>query len=181
MPDSNNDLNNPLIAEYIGPYYVYLLVDPGTDEVFYVGKGTGWRFNSHLNDEVLGNDAVTDDEARAKLARIKAIRARSQEPRVEFARIQIQSSEEAYLVEAALIDVLHRYHGKRLTNVVRGHDADLGLISLEELQEQLQTPFLDTDLRAILIKLNWWGLEVDTELPRQGYGYRRGMSDPELL
>ncbi len=146
----------------------------------YVGKGTGWRFNAHLNDEVLGNDAVTDDEAGAKLARIRAIRARHQEPRVEFARIQIQSSEEAFLVEAALIDVLRRYQGEGLTNEVRGHDADLGSISLEELQEQLQTPFLDTDIRVVLIKLNWWGLEDDTELPRQGYGYRRDMSDQEL-
>lgn len=32
--NNDNSLNNPLIAEYIGPYYVYLLVDPGTDEVF---------------------------------------------------------------------------------------------------------------------------------------------------
>ncbi len=175
-----NDLNNPLIAEHIGPYYVYLLVDPESDEIFYVGKGTGLRFNAHLNDEVLGNDAITDEEAGAKLARIRAIRDRLQEPRVEFARIQIQSSEEALLVEATLTDVLHRYLGKGLTNVVRGPHADLGLISLEELREQLQTPFLDTDLQAILIKLKWWKPEVDTELPRQGYGYRRGMSAQEL-
>lgn len=47
MPDSNNDLNNPLIAEYIGPYYVYLLVDPGTDEVFYVGTGNPIAYWPH--------------------------------------------------------------------------------------------------------------------------------------
>lgn len=44
------DLTNPLIAEYIGPYYVYLLIDRALNEVYYVGKGTGWRFADHLND-----------------------------------------------------------------------------------------------------------------------------------
>lgn len=178
--DSSNDHVNPLIAEHIGPYYVYLLVDPQNDEVFYVGKGQGWRFTAHLKDDVLGNDAISDEEAGAKLARIRAIQKGSQQPRVEFARIQIRSEEEALLVEATLIDVLRRYGGSGLTNAVRGHDADLGLITLEQLQEQLATPILDTHLRALLIKLNWWAPTNDTELPRQGYGYRSGMSDQEL-
>lgn len=32
-------VRNPLVAEAIGPFYVYLLIDPATDEIFYVGKG----------------------------------------------------------------------------------------------------------------------------------------------
>jgi hypothetical protein len=29
-------------------YYVYLLIDPRNDKVFYVGKGKGNRVNQHL-------------------------------------------------------------------------------------------------------------------------------------
>ncbi len=37
----------PEVAERIGPFYVYLLVDPRNGEVFYVGKGTGARPLAH--------------------------------------------------------------------------------------------------------------------------------------
>ncbi|HIO04524.1 MAG TPA: GIY-YIG nuclease family protein, partial [Gammaproteobacteria bacterium] len=38
-------------------YYVYLLLDPITDEIFYVGKGKGNRVFSHLKD-ISDNDKV---------------------------------------------------------------------------------------------------------------------------
>jgi hypothetical protein len=63
---------------------------------------------------------------------------------------------------------------------VRGHNTDEGLISLEELQQRLDAPLPETDLRAILIKLGHWKAQSDTELPRDGYGYYRGMSDQAL-
>ena len=37
----------PEVAERMGPFYVYALVDPRDDAVFYVGKGTGQRLLSH--------------------------------------------------------------------------------------------------------------------------------------
>jgi len=37
----------PEVAERLGPFYVYLLVDPRTDRPFYVGKGTGQRLLAH--------------------------------------------------------------------------------------------------------------------------------------
>jgi uncharacterized protein len=39
----------PGVVEKLG-YYVYLLVDPQTDRVFYVGKGTGGRCFSHVRE-----------------------------------------------------------------------------------------------------------------------------------
>ena len=33
----------PEVAGGLGPFYVYVLVDPRNDEPFYVGKGTGAR------------------------------------------------------------------------------------------------------------------------------------------
>ena len=39
---------SPIVCERIG-YYVYLLIDPETDNIFYVGKGMGNRIFAHLN------------------------------------------------------------------------------------------------------------------------------------
>lgn len=177
---NDEPLSNPLVTEALGPYYVYLLVDPEGDEIFYIGKGTDWRFAAHLvEDHVVGDDALDEDRG-AKHRRIDAIRARGDEPRVEFARRQIQNEADAYLIEAVLIDVLRRHGPRTLVNAVRGHGSDLGLISLDELQEQVATPELTTSTPAILIKLSWWADEEDAALPRHGYGFKRGMSREAL-
>ena len=38
----------PEVAERLG-HYVYLYVDPRTEQIFYVGKGQGQRVLSHLS------------------------------------------------------------------------------------------------------------------------------------
>jgi uncharacterized protein len=171
---------NPLIPEHVGPYYVYLLVDPTTDAVFYVGKGTGDRFRHHGLDAFLLDDAATPEEAGEKLTRIREIRKSGVEPRVEFVRIKLSSEREAYSVEGAVIDALS-HHAGPLTNAVRGHDAGVGLTSLEELERQLAAPELTTKLPAILIKLGWWTPDDDNELPRRAFGFRPGMPQGELF
>lgn len=173
--------SNPLVAEHVGPYYVYLLSDPDTQEAFYVGKGAGDRFRAHGWEAHTLSDAASEEEAHAKVERIREIRKRGSEPRIEFARRCIATEDEAYLVEAALIDVLLRHGRGRLTNEVRGHGTDLGLVGLDELEMELAAPHLeDTSLRAILIKLGDWGPEDDPEVPRSGAGFRHGMSELEL-
>jgi len=119
--------SGPLVIEAIttpeAPYYVCLLVNPVTSRPFYVGKGRGEPFRGHgIEAAVLSAADASGAEQRRKLARIQAIRAAGQEPCIEFARIPIPTDREAFLVEAALIDVLDR-HGDRLVNEVRGHDA----------------------------------------------------------
>lgn len=138
------------------------------------------RFAHHAVDRVVDDSTVSDEEAGARRARIRAIRAKDHEPRVEFARIGIQQEHEAYLVEATVVDVMRRSLGPRLTNAVRGRNADHGYISLEDLQTQLLAPFLDTDLPAILIRLGWWSPGEDAQLSRQGHGYYHGMSNKDL-
>jgi uncharacterized protein len=175
---------NPLIGEHIGPgeapYYVYLLIDPVSDAVFYVGKGTGARFSHHGAEELLLAADATPVEAGPKVAKIREIRARGQEPRIEFARIRIKTEKEAFLVEGVLIDILNRYGSATLTNAVRGHEAEAGLVSLVDLTRELAAPPLETKLRAILITLGWWVPEDDRELPRQGHGYKAGITAQEL-
>jgi hypothetical protein len=179
---------NPLIAERIGPYYVYLLVDPRTGKPFYVGKGTGERFRSHgdaagrqVEAALLGGDTDgTPIERRNRLKQIREIRAAGQEPGIAFARIAIKSEAEAYLVEAALIDSLHRYAGD-LVNEVRGHHTPDGLITLDDLERELTTDSFSTATPAILIKLFDWVNEVDPDTGRPGGGFRSEMTTAEVL
>ena len=42
---------------------MYLLIDPASDTVFYVGKGTGSRFSAHGAEELLLADDATPVEA----------------------------------------------------------------------------------------------------------------------
>lgn len=175
---------NPLVIEAISspdaPYYVYLLVDPATGKPFYVGKGRGERFASHgIEAAVLSAPAATGEEQRRKVARIQAIRSAGREPRIEFARIRIPSEREAFLVEAALIDVLDR-HGDSLVNEVRGHDTGSGLLTLEDLEREHGTTEFTTTERAILINLFPWKSEPDPDVPRLGHGYRADMTPDEL-
>jgi hypothetical protein len=178
---------NALIPERIGPYYVYLLVDPRDGRPFYVGKGTGDRFGSHgrAADRPIETTLLTDDDATAterenRLARIREIRAAGLEPEIAFARIAIPTESEAYLVEAALIDSLDRYAG-RLVNEVRGHHTPDGLTTLDELERELMTEPFTTRTPAILIKLFDWVSQHDPQTGRPGHGYRSGMTDDELL
>ena len=174
----------PLVAEHIGPaaapYYIYLLVDPRTDAVFYVGKGTGERFRSHGTDDLKNASLDSPEDRGPKLARIRAIREAGSEPRIEFLRSRIATEAEAYRLEAAVIDVLKRT-GAPLTNAVRGQGSEQGLVTLEELERHLAAPDLATSTPAILIRLGPWIDDPDDEALRPGYGYRSGMTDTELL
>jgi uncharacterized protein len=175
---------NALIAEYISPpnspYYVYLLIDPQSRKPFYVGKGTRDRFRSHGEAALIEDDQLAPKEHREKLERIRSIRKRGSEPEVVFARVQISSEDEAFRLEAALIDTLDRYVA-RLVNVIRGQGTGSGLKTLEDLERELAAPEFTTLTPAILIKLFDWKAEVDPDLGRPGYGFRSDMTLAEML
>jgi uncharacterized protein len=88
-------------------HYVYIYVDPRNGEVFYVGKGIGDRAIAHLAER---------GETR-KLRQIAEIRAAGAEPRIEIIAHNLRDEEEAFRVEAALIELIGT---TRLTNEVRG-------------------------------------------------------------
>jgi len=101
------------VADRIG-YYVYRLVDPDGDQVFYVGRGTGNRVFAHVH-EAIENPRDTD-----KLQRIRDIKAKGHEVKYEILRHGL-TEKEATEVEAAIIDL----HGlPRLTNENVGYDAE---------------------------------------------------------
>jgi uncharacterized protein len=164
------------VAERLGPYYVYVLVDPVDESVFYVGKGSKQRLLAHGREADL---AVDSRRGSSKLHRIRAIRETGYEPRVDVVRHGLDESQ-ALLVEAALIDSLDG-----LTNAADGHGATQGRKPLSEYVARYGAPPVDAGARAVvLIRLGRWR-EMDEEMElgvwRYGNGHRPGISQQELI
>lgn len=143
---------SPSVSERLR-YYVYLYIDPLTDEPFYVGKGQGERAVAHL----------TDTSETRKVERIKKIRAAGLEPQIDILAHEL-SEESALQIEAAIIDVVGL---NRLTNEVRGcGSAKVGRMPLRELVSLYGAVPVEIHHPVLLIRIN-----------RQ---YRYGMTDEEL-
>ena len=112
---------SPVVAERIG-WYVYALVDPRDQSVFYVGKGTGNRVFAHA-----AAAADLAEEATAKLDRIRAIHEAGRDVECFIIRHGIDSERQAYEIEAAVIDTFRLLAPDlntdrfQLTNAVLGH------------------------------------------------------------
>lgn len=165
----------PEVAARIGPYYVYVLVDPRDDSIFYVGKGTGQRLLAHGLEAEFGADP---GPRSGKVARIREIRSAGNEPRIDVVRHGLDEPE-ALMIEAALIDCVGQ-----LTNRVAGHGAAEGRTSLGELVSQHgATPVDPGASPVILVRLGPWrdGRErIEPGTFREGRGYRHGMTPEEL-
>lgn len=165
----------PEVAERIGPYYVYVLVDPRDDLIFYVGKGTGQRLLAHGYEALLQADP---GPRSGKVARIREVRNAGYEPRIDVVRHGL-TEQEALLIEASLIDCV----GK-LTNKVAGHGAAEGRSSLKELVSRYgATPIDPGASPVLLVRLGHWKEqreEIESGIFRSGHGYRDDMTPEEL-
>lgn len=138
-------------------YYVYLLIDPENNQVFYVGKGTSNRIFAHIT------AALKDEMPGDKLDKIRAIRASDLEVKHIIHRHGL-NEKEAFEVEAALIDFIGL---SGLTNQVQGYNSDdRGQMTVAEVVSKYQAPAAEIEEPVILITVNRF--------------YRRGMS-PEML
>lgn len=100
------------LATDLKPYYVYELVDPRSNDVFYVGKGTGQRGNQH---EI---DAQVPELSTEKSVRINEINNSGASVTVRVIG-RYSTEEQAFAVEATLI---HWVYGlANLTNIQGGH------------------------------------------------------------
>lgn len=135
----------------LGDYYVYGLIDPRTNQIFYIGKGTGNRVFEHEKESL--NSPNSD---KLKLKTISEINALG----LDVKKIIINSNlteTEAFAAEAALINAFNYVSGAGLTNIVAGHHS---AEALEELREE------DVKHKILVTKINKL--------------YRRNMPDDEL-
>ena len=127
-------------------YYVYLLIDPRTNKVFYVGKGCGGRINHHLLGALEEKTKETE-----KIKTIRDIQKTKKEVGLTILRHGL-SEKEAFEIECAMIDFLGI---ENLTNLVSGHySAERGVMSLQDLQIEYQAEEAVFDEPVLLIKIN---------------------------
>lgn len=142
-------------------YYVYALIDPRTERVFYVGKGKGSRIYAHVE-----ASEATDTKEVEKIATIKAIRAAGLKVKHVVIRHGLEESE-AFAVEAALIDYIEEVQKLPLTNLVSGHHtATFGIRTIEDIEIDYEAKPAVIQHPLVLIRLN--------------QAYRHGMSAEEL-
>lgn len=125
-------------------YYVYCLVDPRTDEIFYIGKGKGNRVFEHVA------AADNTDQESEKLEVIRSIQAEGLQVGHYIVRYGL-AEDVALEVEAALIDCLGI---EGLTNRVKGHQLGRGKISCEELEIKMCAQEAIVEHDVLVIKIN---------------------------
>ena len=164
-PPAANQAFAPGVAERLG-FYVYLLIDPRHETVFYVGKGAGNRCFAHLVEaRTTQGDSARDDP---KLARIRAIEELGRAVRIVLLRHGL-SEGESLLVEAAAIDLGEIMGREPLANRISGRDStDLGWQSVADLNARYGAApvTIDPMHRVALFRI-----------PRQ---FHRGMTDEAL-
>lgn len=111
-------------------YFVYALVDPFTDDIFYIGKGSGNRPFNHFS---------KNEKNLEKRNRIKSIIAQGNKPKIEIIRYGLSSSE-ALNIETTLIDAIGL---EKLTNLNYGHSSYKGRLKLEVVEQLLGGEPLD--------------------------------------
>ncbi len=140
---------NQTTIEKLG-YYVYLLRDPRTQRIFYVGKGKGNRINSHQL-----NALVTIKNPSEKIKIIQSIVNSKRNPELLVLRHGL-TEKEAFEIESAVIDLLSYNQKVNLTNLVKGHGSyDRGVMTLQDINLKYQAePVKRFRHNTILITIN---------------------------
>lgn len=131
-------------------YYVYALIDPRTNEVFYIGKGTDNRIFAHEIES--GKSPKSEKE---KLKKIREI----EKSGFEVKRIIVNwgmTEEEAFASEASLINLTKYLSEDNITNIVAGHHIHEAL-TVEEFERLYGAECLKSeDVRhnILVIKIN---------------------------
>lgn len=141
------------VARRLG-YYVYIYIDPRSNQPFYVGKGQNERILAHL--------AAQGESRKADV--LKELRTAGLEPRLEVLAHGLRDEETALRIEAAVIDLCGL---DQLANEVRGwRSIQLERMSLMDLISYYAPKPITILEPALLIRVNRL--------------YRHGMSDIEL-
>lgn len=161
--------NSPTITSFsekaiesLNGFYVYALIDPRNEKVFYIGKGTGNRVFSH---EI--ESGKSRESEKKKIQQIREI----ENSGYSVKRLIVNwglSENEAFVAEATLINLLNRIPDIQLTNEVSGHHVHESLTTEEFELMYGAVPLKEDDIKhsILVIKINKL--------------YRRDMSKAEL-
>lgn len=134
-------------------YYVYCLVDPRNDTIFYVGKG---GYNNRVFDHV--KCAINSEDKNCKLDTIREIKEAGLEVKHYILRYGIENEDVALTIESAIIDLLtYPDFNKKflLTNLVSGHHQwDEGIKTREEISQLYNCAKLVPMHKLLLVSLN---------------------------
>lgn len=150
------------VQESIG-CYVYALFDPRTPKIpFYIGKGSGNRVFDHVNETFV--DSIESGLLSAKLELIKEIRSLGKEVTHKIIKFNL-TEEEAYSIEAALIDMVNYMQPEALKNQISGHGVAEGIIDAVDLSIALSAEQLKTEEPILIIKIErlWDNLLIKHE------------------
>lgn len=144
-------------------WYVYKLVDPENNKVFYIGKGKGSRIVDHLRMAISERQILKEGGMSAKLIKIKQICERmdnnKNRPIHQIICHQLETEAEALRIEAILIQ-----QTPDLTNEQAGHNInEFGSANLQELVWKLDArPMGPIEHKIILLKIdNTYKSELD--------------------
>jgi hypothetical protein len=113
-------------------YYVYALLDPRDNKIFYIGKGKSNRIFAHLN------GALENPDESYKINTIKEIIAEGKKVKHLVLRHGLENEKTAFQIESSIIDLLtfpdFKHHSK-ITNIVSGqHSWDKGIMNVNEVE-----------------------------------------------
>lgn len=129
------------VARKLG-YYVYLLVNPIDDSIFYVGKGKGKRALAHL----------VDARKSRKTDVLKRIRAARMTPKIEILAHGLRDEETALRIEAGVIDALGL---PAIANKIRGWETKkFGRLPLNEIVALYRKKRVTIKEPGIVIRIN---------------------------
>ena len=136
--------------EHLNGFYVYALIDPRNNQVFYIGKGTGNRVFSH---EI--ESGKSQKSEKAKLQKIREIEASGHSAKRVIVNWGMTEAE-AFTAEASLINLMVFLSADALTNAVAGHHVHEAL-SVEDFEIMYGAEHLQPeDIRhsIMVIKIN---------------------------
>lgn len=132
-------------------YYVYGLFDSGTPGwPFYIGKGSGNRVFSHANGEPVAR--TDDDPLGQKLQHISDIKQAGRTVLHKIIRFGL-SEDEAFKIEASLIDLVNHIQPDTLKNEISGQGVSEGFYDANDLATSLCAAELETELPLLVIKI----------------------------
>ncbi|TLD83524.1 hypothetical protein LS70_005045 [Helicobacter sp. MIT 11-5569] len=141
---------SPEVVEQL-KFYVYRLIDPRNGKTFYVGKGQRNRVFEHTKQAL--KLTKEEDAGDLKYKTIQAIKDAGLEV-IHIIQRYGMSEEEAFAVEAALIDI---FGIENLTNKQSGYNTECGVCNAITLQRDLSAESFkedETTPKFIIIKTN---------------------------